>query len=120
MTGVETPQAAWRRVEISAGQLVEPGSGAVLASSVAVAFAAVVVAVVDAVAVAAVAAAAAAVVVVDEFAADVDVAVPDGQSHAASAQATVRGAGPPSYADQTQLKIEVFGALPGPAPLPPS
>jgi len=120
VTGVETPQAALRRVEISAGPLVEQGFGAVQASSAAVAFVAAVVAVVDAVAVAAVAVAAVAVVVVDEFAADVDVAVLDGRSHAASAQARVHDADLPSYVGQIQPKIGVFGALPGPAPLPPS
>ena len=121
MTGVETPQVAWRRVAISAGPLGEPGSGVVPASSAAAAFAAAVVAVVDAVAVAAADAAVVVVaVVVDESAAGVDAAVPDGRSHAASVQARVHDADPPSCVVQTQLEIGESGALPGPGPLPPS
>ena len=120
MTGVETPQVAWRRVAISAGPLGEPGSGVVPASSAAAAFAAAVVAVVDAVAVAADAAVVVVAVVVDVSAAGVDAAVPDGRSHAASAQARVHDADPPSCVVQTQLEIGESGALPGPGPLPPS
>ena len=106
------------------------GSGAVLTSSdvavvAAFADAAVVVAAVVAVVavvVAAVAAAVAAAVVaaVDEFAEGVDAVDLDDQSHAASARAKDRVAGPPSYAGLTLPLTAVSGAPPGQGPLPPS
>jgi len=101
------------------GSGADPASSDAVAEFVVDAVAAVVVAVVavvDAVAVVVVAVAA----VADEFAADVDAEGPGVQSHVGPVQARVHDADLPFYVVRTLPRTEVFGVLPGPAPLPPS